>query len=65
MTAEARADLLIAGAAFSATVARLAGGGGSVPKGVYRFKTHENANRCDEAWLAAAMARRTSDRERG
>jgi hypothetical protein len=33
------------------------GGAGFIPKGVYRFMTHEDANRHWEDCLAAAMAR--------
>jgi hypothetical protein len=38
------------------------GGNGFVPKGVYRFRTHAEANRHWEACLAAAMARLTRKR---
>ena len=49
------------GARFSETVARLAGIG-FVPKGVYRFKSHEAANRHDLECLARAMARLAAQR---
>jgi hypothetical protein len=38
------------------------GGSGFIPKGVYRFMTHEDANRHWEDCLAAAMARRVRSR---
>ena len=40
----------------------LPGGRTATPKGVYRFRTLEEMNRQDEAWLAHAMAEATARR---
>ena len=48
---------LVACAEFSMSIAELAGGSTFVPKGLYKFQTHEEAALNDEAWLAAGMAR--------
>jgi hypothetical protein len=47
---------LAAGAAFSESIAAIAGGGSFIPKGVYRYKTHAEANEHEAACLAAGMA---------
>ncbi len=39
-------------------------GANFAPKGIYRFKTHEDANRQEEAWLAEGMARLALDRKK-
>ena len=54
--------LLAEGAAFSEAVARLAPVG-LVPKGVYRFKTHEEANAFDQDCIVQAMVRLAQARQ--
>lgn len=59
----ASAELLAEGARFNDGLHRLPGGGATfVPKGVYHFKTHEEANRHAETCLAQGMARMATDR---
>jgi len=53
----ADAQALVAGAEFSMSIARLAGASTFVPKGLYRFHSHEEAALRSESWLAAGMAR--------
>jgi hypothetical protein len=48
--------LEFAAAVNDALPALLPGGRTATPKGVYRFRTLEEMNRQDEAWLAHAMA---------
>lgn len=48
-------ELLKAGALFNESVARLAPST-FIPKGVYRFKTHEEANRHERECIARGMA---------
>lgn len=51
-------ELLAEGARFNDAIHRLPTGNTTfVPKGVYRFKTHEEANRHEAACLATGMAR--------
>jgi hypothetical protein len=53
----ASATLLVEGARFNDEIHRLPTGGDSfIPKGVYRFKTHAEANRHQEECLAGGMA---------
>lgn len=53
----ASADLLVEGARFNDDLHRLpTGNRGFVRKGLYRFKTHAEANRHDLECLAAGMA---------
>ena len=60
----ASAELLAEGARFNDDLQQLAGGrAGCIPKGVYRFMTHEEANRHQMECLARHMARIA--RERG
>ena len=49
-------DGIASGAAFNACIAQLAGGSTFVPKGVYRFKSHEQAAEMSARWLAEGMA---------
>jgi hypothetical protein len=54
----ASGTLLRAGALFNDEIHRLPSGDATfVPKGIYRFKTHDEANRQQTAWLAEGMAR--------
>lgn len=61
LAAEASGLLLAEGARFSETVAHLTRTT-FVPKGVYRFRSHEDANRHQEGCLARGMALRASQR---
>ena len=57
MTFSASAELLVEGARFNEEFQKLPMGRlTAIPKGVYRFKTHAQLNRYDEACLAARMA---------
>lgn len=56
--------LLAESAGHAATLARL-GPVGLMPKGVYRYKTHTEANRHQDACLAQAMARLARERGHG
>jgi len=64
--ARASGDALLTGALFSESIARLAGST-FVPKGVYRFKSHEAANQHQSDCLARGMAllamKRSHDRK--
>lgn len=59
------ASALVSGAEFSMSIAQLAGGSTFVPKGLYRFRTHEEANEKAASWLAAGMARIALERKHG
>ena len=63
--APADAKALVAGAEFSMSIAQLARGSTFVPKGLYRFRTHEEAALKSEGWLAAGMARIALERKHG
>ena len=53
----ASAELLVEGARFNDELHRLPTGGLTlIPKGITRFKTHEEANRIDSERLATQMA---------
>jgi hypothetical protein len=58
--------LLIEGARFNETIAKLAKST-FIPKGVYRFKSHEEANRHQQDCLVRGMGRLAAQRaaERG
>ena len=59
----ARADLLIEGACFNDEIHRMPGGEITcIPKGVYRFKTHEEANRQQEKDIIAGMTELARER---
>jgi hypothetical protein len=53
----ASADALADGGHFNDSMRRLAPDPGHIPKGVYFFKTHEEANQFDLDCLAKKMAR--------
>ena len=61
LSPEASGSLLAEGARFSETVSRLARIA-YIPKGVYRFESHEAANRHERECLARAMARSAAKR---
>lgn len=63
--AESSGSALAASAEFGMTIAKLAGGSSFVPKGLYRFKTHDEAAKRDGAWLAAGMAKIALERKNG
>jgi hypothetical protein len=52
----ASATLLAEGARFNDEIHRLPGGGSFIPKGVYHFRTHAEANRHQRECLARGMA---------
>ena len=56
LSIEGAGSLLAEGARFSESVWQLSGAG-YVPKGVYRFASHEAANRHELECIARAMAR--------
>ncbi len=59
----ASAALLIEGARFNDEIHRLpTGQTGFIPKGVFPFRSHEEANRQQDECLAAAMARSAKSR---
>jgi hypothetical protein len=61
VTAHASGELLAEGARFSESIARLARST-FVAKGVYRFKSHEAANRHEQDCLARGMGLLASER---
>lgn len=61
----ANGQALVAGAQFSMSIARLSGGSTFVPKGLYRFRTHDDAAQQNADWLATGMARIAMERQRG
>lgn len=65
LQAHASAVALVAGAEFCGSIAQLAGGSTFVPKGVYRFRTHDEATLKNQQWLALGMARKALERQHG
>ncbi|MGV0976715.1 MAG: hypothetical protein ACOYBO_12390 [Azonexus sp.] len=61
LSCQASGQLLIEGARFSEAVSHLAQTT-FIPKGVYRFHSHEDANRQQEQCLVLGMARRAAHR---
>ena len=61
LTREASGQLLAEGARFAEELAHLAPCT-FIPKGVYRYKTHEEANRHQEDCLVAGMGQLTARR---
>lgn len=55
LTFHASGELLAAGARFNETISHLSPGT-FIPKGIYRFQTHEAANRHWQDCLARGMA---------
>lgn len=51
--------------AFSADLTRLSGGRVMFPRGVFRYKSHEEANAHEAACLAAGMAKLAKERKLG
>lgn len=65
ITFSASADLLVEGARFNDDLHRLPTGDRTfMPKGVFYFKTHEEANQQKQEWLAAGMARIALERSK-
>jgi hypothetical protein len=56
MTAEVSGPALAANIAFSADLTQLAGGRVFFPKGVFRYKSHDEANAHQAECLAEGMA---------
>jgi len=65
VTREPSAACLASGVAFSCDIARLAGGRFMFPKGVFRYKSHDEANAHAARCLAEGMARLALDRTVG
>lgn len=65
ITVEASSTALVSAVAFSADLTRLAGGRVMFPKGVFRYKSHEEANSHAEQCLAEGMAQLAREREHG
>jgi len=64
ITFSASAELLVEGARFNDDIHRLPSGSATyIPKGVYRFKTHEAANLHQQNCLAESMAQIASERK--
>ena len=63
MTERASGEALAAGARFSEAVAHLAKTT-FIPKGVYRFKTHEAANKHQQDCVALGMGMLAAERSR-
>jgi hypothetical protein len=63
ITARASGDALAAGARLSESLSHLAPSG-FIPKGVYRFKSHDAANKHQQDCLARAMALLAARRSR-
>jgi len=58
-----QADALIEGARFNDEIHRLPAGNSTfIPKGVYRFKTHDDANRHQQDCFVAGMAKIARER---
>lgn len=65
ITFSASAELLIEGAHFNDEIHRLPTGNMTfIPKGVYRFKTHAEANRHQQDCLIAGMVQIALERAR-
>jgi hypothetical protein len=62
LTLEANGAALASSVAFSADLTELAGGRVMFPKGVFRYKSHEEANAHEAACLAEGMARLAKER---
>lgn len=66
ITFSASAELLLEGGRFNDEIHRLPSGGNSfMPKGVFRFRTHAEANRHQQDCLIAGMARLARERANG
>jgi hypothetical protein len=65
ITFSASAALLVEGARFNDEIHRLPTGTSSfIPKGIYRFSTHDEANRHQFACIVQGMARIAAERKR-
>lgn len=63
ITFSATTEMLLEGGRFNDEIHRLPSGSSSfVPKGVFRFKTHAEANQHQQDCLIAGMARLAKDR---
>jgi hypothetical protein len=65
LTRETSGAGLASAVAFSADLTRLAGGRVMFPKGVFRYKSHEDANAHESRCLAEGMAKLARDRKHG
>lgn len=64
LAAHASGEFLAEGARFNEIIARLANTG-YMPKGVYRYKTQEEANQHEQDCLVRAIARLALERRHG
>jgi hypothetical protein len=62
LVVQGNGTLLAEGARFSETIAHLAKST-FIPKGVYRFRSHKDANRQQDDCLAQGIARLAAERE--
>lgn len=62
MTAEVSGSALAANIAFSADLSQFAGGRVFFPKGVFRYKSHDEANAHQSDCLAEGMAQLAMER---
>lgn len=65
MTIEVSGSALASNIAFSCDLTQLAGGRVFFPKGVYRYKSHAEANAHQSESLAKGMAQLAMERSRG
>lgn len=65
MTMEVSGVALASAVAFNADLTRLAGGRVMFPKGVFRYKNHEEANAHEAKCLAEGMAALARERAHG
>ena len=65
MTAVPSGAALASNMAFSSDIAKLAGGRVFFPKGVFRYRSHDQANAHQMACLAVGMAQLAKDRSHG
>lgn len=65
LSRETSGAALASAVTFSADLTRLAGGRVPFPKGIFRYKSHEEANEHQAACLAQGMARLVEERKHG
>jgi len=65
MTAVPSGAALASTIAFSSDIAELAGGRVFFPKGIFRYRSHAEANEHQAACLAVGMAQLSKDRSHG
>ena len=65
LSATPTGENLLATARLSETISRLASGASRMPKGIFRYKNHEEANRHQEECLVRSMAELARLRNQG